>query len=244
MRALALMEARLYLRDPMALPFALALPLVLLLVFGLPEDSSRPSEDFGGQVPLDTVLPSLVLSLSFAMLGAYMLPAFLTEYRVRGVLRRLSTTPLSPAAVLVAHLAINLAVAVAAVLLTLLIGGAALGMAMPENVPGLVLVLVLGASSLFSLGLLIAAVARDAPAAYVLGALFFFPSLFFAGVWLPKEQMSPTLSRIGDFTPLGAFRESLEAAWTGSAPEPLALGVMAVLTLAAGGAAARIFRWE
>ena len=54
------MEARLWLRDPMALPFALGLPLVLLLVFGLPESSREPSEDFGGQVPLDTVLPSLV----------------------------------------------------------------------------------------------------------------------------------------------------------------------------------------
>jgi ABC-2 type transport system permease protein len=244
MKALTRMEARLYLRDPMVLPFALALPLVLLVAFGLPESSSRPSDDFGGQVPLDTVLPSLALSLSFAMLGAYMLPAFLTEYRVRGVLRRLATTPLSPAAVLVAHLAINLAVAVAAVVLTLAIGAAALGMAMPENVPGLVLVLALGASSLFALGLLIAAVARDAPAAYVLGALFFFPSLFFAGIWLPKEQMPDTLSRIGDFTPLGAFRESLEATWTGSAPELLGIAVMAAVTLAAGGAAARLFRWE
>ena len=244
MKALTLMEARLYLRDPMVLPFALALPLVLLLVFGLPESSSEPSEDFGGQVPLDTVLPSLALSLSFAMLGAYMLPAFLTEYRVRGVLRRLATTPVSPAAVLVAHLAINLAVAVVAVLLVLLIGATVLGMAMPENLPGLVLVLALGASSLFSLGLLIAAVARDAPMAYVLGALLFFPSLFFAGIWLPKEQMPDTLSRIGDFTPLGAFRESLEATWTGSAPDTVMLATMAAIALVAGAAAARIFRWE
>jgi ABC-2 type transport system permease protein len=244
MKALTAMEARLYLRDPMALPFALGLPLVLLLVFGLPESSREPSEDFGGKVPLDTVLPSLVLALAFAMLGAYMLPAFLTEYRVRGVLRRLSTTPLSPAAVLVAHLAINLAVAAAAVLLTLLIGAAVLGMAMPDDPAALVLVLALGAASLFSLGLLIAAVARDAPMAYVLGALFFFPSLFFAGIWLPKEQMPDTLSRIGDFTPLGAFRESLEATWTGSGPDPAMLVTMAAITLVAGGAAARIFRWE
>ncbi len=50
-----------------------------------------------------------------------------------------------------------------------------LGMAMPENVPGLVLVLALGAASLFSVGLLIAAVARDATAAYVLGALVLLP---------------------------------------------------------------------
>jgi ABC-2 type transport system permease protein len=130
-----------------------------------------------------------------------------------------------------------------AVVLTLLVG-AALGMAMPDDVPGLVLVLALGAASLFSVGLLIAAVARDATAAYVLGALFFFPSLFFAGIWLPKEQMPSTLSRIGDFTPLGAFRESLEATWTGSGLDPLMLATMAGLVLVAGGAAARSFRWD
>jgi ABC-2 type transport system permease protein len=117
-------------------------------------------------------------------------------------------------------------------------------MAMPENVPGLVLVLALGTASLFSLGLLIAAVARDAPAAYVLGAVFFFPSLFFAGIWLPKEQMPSTLSRIGDFAPLGAFRESLEATWTGTALDPAMLAAMAGVALAAGAVAARTFRWE
>jgi ABC-2 type transport system permease protein len=244
MRALTLTEARLWLRDPMALPFALGLPLVLLIVFGLPDSSREPSEDFGGQVPLDTVLPSLVLSLTLLMLGAYMLPVALTDYRVRGVLRRLATTPVSPAAMLAAHLAINVAVAVAGVALTLVVGAAVLGMAMPADVPGLVLVIALGAASLFSLGLLIAAVARDATSAYVLGALVFFPSLFFAGIWLPKEQMPSTLSRIGDFTPLGAFRESLEATWTGASLDPVMLATMAAIALVAGGTAARIFRWE
>jgi ABC-2 type transport system permease protein len=56
--------------------------------------------------------------------------------------------------------------------------------------------------------------------------------------------MGDTLSRIGDFTPLSAFRESLEETWTGGAPEPLAIAVMAVSALAAGLVATRMFRWE
>ena len=56
--------------------------------------------------------------------------------------------------------------------------------------------------------------------------------------------MPSTLSRIGDFTPLGAFRESLEATWTGSALDPMMLAAMAGIALVAGGIAARIFRWE
>jgi ABC-type Na+ transport system ATPase subunit NatA/ABC-type multidrug transport system permease subunit len=237
-------EARLYMRDAVTLGFVFLLPLALLLAFGIPPDSRRPSEDLGGQIPIDTVLPSMALTLAFGMLGVFALPAYLVDYRVRGVLRRLATTPASPAMLLAAQLVLNLALAAASVALVLAVGAAALGMALPENVPGLVLVLVLGATALLSLGLVIAALAPDTTKAWALGALFFFPSLFLAGLYLPKEQMGSTLSRIGDFTPLGAFRESLEGTWTGSAPEPLALAVMAITTVAAGAAAAKTFRWE
>ncbi len=51
--------------------------------------------------------------------------------------------------------------------------------------------------------------------------------------------MPATLSRIGDFTPLGAFRESLEATWTGSALDPMMLATMAGVALVAGGIAAQ-----
>jgi ABC-2 type transport system permease protein len=244
LRQLTRMEARLYLRDPLTLGFVFLLPLALLLAFGIPPDSRKPSEDFGGQVPIDTVLPSMALSLAFGMLGAFTLPAYLVDYRVRGVLRRLSTTPASPAMMLIAQLLISLALAAVAVVLVIAVGAAALGMTLPGNPPGLLLVLVLGVAALFSLGLVIAAVAPDTAKAGALGALLFFPSLFMAGIYLPKEQMGSTLSRIGDFTPLSAFRESLEATWTGGAPEPLAVAVMTVFTAAAGAAAARTFRWE
>jgi ABC-2 type transport system permease protein len=74
--------------------------------------------------------------------------------------------------------------------------------------------------------------------------LAFFPSLFFAGVWLPKHLMPDLLSRVGDLTPLGAFRESVQDAWVGTTPEPLHLAALTVVAVAAGVAAAKLFRWE
>jgi ABC-2 type transport system permease protein len=76
------------------------------------------------------------------------------------------------------------------------------------------------------------------------GAVIFFPSLFLAGVYLPREQMPVWLARIGDFTPLGAFRVSVEDAWTGAGLDPLRILVMAVTAVAVGALAARLFRWE
>lgn len=226
-------ELKLVLREPVPLAFMLGLPLILLLAFGLAE----PSGD------LDNELASLAVALSFAMLALFMLPGYMTDYRARGVLRRLSTTPVHPARLLTAQLVIQGAFALASVPLVLALG-AALGMAMPAAPLTLVGVLLLGGAALFSLGLLVAALAPDARTAWVFEALLFFPSLFMAGVYLPREQMPGWLARIGDFTPLGAFRVSVEDAWTGAAPDPLLLAALAVTAAAVGTLAARVFRWE
>ena len=94
------------------------------------------------------------------------------------------------------------------------------------------------------MGTLVSAVAPDPKVGYAYSAVFFFPSLFFAGIWLPKEQMPDWLSTFGDFTPLGAFRESLENAFTGASQDPLMLLTLAVTAILAGTVAARVFRWE
>jgi ABC-2 type transport system permease protein len=243
MTALLRTEAKLVLREPIGIAFSLILPLVLIVVFGLPSSSSRPDPGLDGKIPLDTVLPSLALALSFAMLALFMLPGFMTDYRARGILRRLSTTPLHPAKLLLAQTAVQAIIAATSVPLVLAVGGA-LGMAMPQSPAALALVLILGGAALFSLGLIVAALAPDGRTGWAGGAAIFFPSLFFAGVWLPKEEMPHWLSRFGDFTPLGAFRTSVQDAWTGHALDPLVLLALAVVAVGVTGLAARVFRWE
>ena len=128
--------------------------------------------------------------------------------------------------------------------LTLGVGAAWLGMAMPASVGWFALAFTLGTAALFAVGLLIAAVAPTARAANAIGLLAFFPSLFLAGAWLPKHQMPAWLSRIGDLTPLGAFREAVQDAWVGTTPAAAHLLAMAVVAVVAGVTAAKLFRWE
>ena len=47
---------------------------------------------------------------------------------------------------------------------------------------------------------------------------------------------------LGDWTPLGAVRQSTQAAWAGDAPQLLHLAVLAVTLAAAGTLAVRRFR--
>ena len=56
--------------------------------------------------------------------------------------------------------------------------------------------------------------------------------------------MPAWLSRVGDLSPLGAFREAVQDAWVGTTPDPVHLVALAVVTVVAGTAAAKLFRWE
>jgi ABC-2 type transport system permease protein len=56
------------------------------------------------------------------------------------------------------------------------------------------------------------------------------------------KYLPAVLRRIGDFTPLGAFRQAIQAAWAGDTPEPLHLAVLAATFLIAGGLSVRLYR--
>jgi ABC-2 type transport system permease protein len=78
--------------------------------------------------------------------------------------------------------------------------------------------------------------------------------MFAGGVYLPRFLMPEFLVRLGDYTPPGvqALLETwsgdaaVMAATGGTAAPPLAvqLGIMALVAVVAGGAAAKLFRWE
>jgi ABC-2 type transport system permease protein len=244
MRALArltVVETRLMLREVAGPMFTVLLPVALLVVVGLSGSVHEPDPALGGHRGIDTVIPSMSVMLSMAMAAFFMLPVVLSNYRERGVLRRFATTPVRPAAMLGAQLLLNGAVVLFSTLLTVLVGVAALGMRRPD----LLLVgptFLLGVLGLFPIGLLVASVAGSAKAATGYALAMWFPSAFFAGLYVPVEYLPRVLRRIGDFTPLGAFRQAIQAAWAGDVPHPLHLAVLGVSFLVAGGLAVRYYR--
>ena len=159
------------------------------------------------------------------------------------MLRRLETTPVKPVTLLAAQLAVYLSATLVAITLVLVLGSVVHDVAVPGNLAAFTLALVLTGLALVAVGLLLAAVAPSIGGATGFGQLLYFPMLFFAGVWLPREAMPDALQRLGDFTPSGAGVAALRDAATGGWPAPLHLLVLAATAGVAGLLAARWFRW-
>ncbi|MBE3010474.1 ABC transporter permease [Microbispora sp. NEAU-D428] len=242
---LTAVEARLFLREPMAVFFAIVLPVGLLLGLGTTIPGFRDADpSLDGQRFVDAPFTAMMVLLSIVTLGLSVLPGSLVIYRERGVLRRLSTTPVRPGALLAAQLLINVVVSVVATTLTLALGHLILGVPLPGSPWAFVAVFVLGTLTMLTIGLLLAAVAPNARVVQGVGSALMFPLLFLAGMWLPRPLMPEILRRISDFTPTGAFGQGLMDSLGGHVPQPLHLAVLAGWALAAGLAAARLFRWE
>ncbi|MEU6250346.1 ABC transporter permease [Glycomyces sp. NPDC047010] len=234
-------EARLFVRDPLSFALGLLLPTAVLLGLGAIPILREPSEDMGGARFIDYFAPSVIV-MSVAVIGLTNLPAVMAGYREHGVLRRMRTTPVHPAKLLTAQLVVNLLASLVAVALVMAVGRLAFGVPLPGNPLGFAGAFVLGITAVFALGMLVAAVAPTARAASGIATVLFMSVMFFGGVYLPRFMLPDAVARIGDYVPPGV--QSLLDTWNGDAPDGVQLLVMAAVAVAAGAAAARMFKWE
>jgi ABC-2 type transport system permease protein len=221
----------------------LAVPPILLVIFGAIPFYTQRRATLDGYTLLDAYVPILI-GYALALLALTALPMALAGYRERGILRRLQTTPAGPVRVLAAQLIANLAVIASMVILILAVARLGYGVFLPRQAAGFVAAALLGAAAMLSIGLLIAAAAPSAQAAQGIGMVLLFPMMFFAGLFFPIPVMPPFLRHLSHATPLGAAVQALQDAWLGHWPHPLQLLTMAAYAVACGLAAARLFRWE
>jgi ABC-2 type transport system permease protein len=240
---LTLMELKLFLREPHLAFFTIAFPAVLVGILGSIPSFRAPDRGLGGLRVIDLYVP-IAVAFSLVMLGLAIAPAVLAGYRERGILRRLATTPVGPAALLAAQLAMGLLTAVFAALVVLVVGRLAFGVPLPRQPFGYALAFLLAAAAVYAMGLVVAAVAPSARAAQIMSTVFFWPVLFFAGLWIPRGAMPDVLRHVSDFSPLGAGVQALQDATGGAWPSPLQLAVMAAYVVVFGFIAARTFRWQ
>ncbi|MHA6509773.1 ABC transporter permease [Tessaracoccus sp. Y1736] len=219
-------ELRASLRTPEFAAGAIAIPVILYAMFGLPNAD--------GVLPGGTVV-GLVMAVSMCAYGVVSLAIFtfgedVAKERGRGWTRTLSATPLPTWVYLVGKLANALVlgtVIVAAIAsLAFLLGGADLALGTWVQVWLLMLAGVLAFSTL---GFAIAFVARPRAAAMIAN-LVFLPLAFASGFFVPMNQLPQVLRDIAAFLPTFHFGQlahhlvmpaSDVAFWTGAETRPL-----------------------
>jgi ABC-2 type transport system permease protein len=236
-------EARLAWRRPVGLIAGVGIPVLLVVIFGEISAFQQPSAILGGITLFDVYVPILAV-FAMAMIALLGLPVPLASYRELGVLRRLSTTPVPRSWLLAAQGVLQLGIALTALAVIFGVSIAAFGAQAPVSSGGLVLSIALSAAGLFPIGLMVAAVARTANAASVVGRLAFFPLIFFAGLWLPRNLMPALLRDISNYTPLGAAVQAIQSSMLNGFPPAAPLLVLAGYAVVFAFLARRFFRWE
>ncbi|WSW77746.1 ABC transporter permease [Streptomyces sp. NBC_00996] len=236
-------EVRLFCREPGGIFWILVFPTLLLVILGSIPSFRQPNDDFGGLRTVDAYVPVAVL-LGLIVGALQSMPQTLTGYRERGILRRMSTTPVRPSALLSSHMLVYGGAALASALLVLAVGRLGFDVRLPKQPFGYVLALLLALLAALALGSVVSALSRTTKIAGAIGSAVFFPAMFCAGVWLPVQAMPDVLARIVGCTPFGAAAQALNQAAAGHWPSWTHLGVLAVWILLLTGAASRWFRWE
>jgi len=236
-------EGRYAWRVPVGLILGVAIPVLVLVIMGVIPGANKPLKALGGLTLFSTYFPVLI-ALALAFIALMSLPGHLADYRQQGILRRLSTTPVPPSWMLAAQVVINLALAVLALGILVVAGLAGFGLGAPRQPGGFALALVLSIAAMFAVGLWITAIARTPNVAFMIGSLFLYPMLFFAGLYFPQQELPSVVQDIGKWTPLGASVQALQDSMRGLFPSASLLLALAAWAVVFGVLAVRFFRWE
>ena len=235
--AQARLEIELILGNGEQLLVALVLPVLLLVAL---RSVSVPDLGPGARIDLLTpgVLALAVMSTSFT--GQAIATGFDRRY---GVLRLLGTTPLGRSGLLTGKV---LAVLAVQALQVVVVGAIALAFGWQPRASGLLpalLVVALGTAAFVSLAMLLAGTLR-AEATLAVANLVWVLLVAGGGVVVPVSQLPDGLAQVAAALPSGALGEAMRVALVDGRVALVPCVVLLLWTVAAGGAAARWFKWD
>jgi len=181
-------ESKIFTREPMGLIGTLGVPVIIFIVLGR---AVRGSKLRSSSVPESPFNVPILAALLIAVSAVVSLVAIISIYREGGILKRLRTTPLSPATILGAHVFIKLAFTVVSVGLLVLAGF--LPGALEVNLFSFTAALVLGTLSTLTLGFVIASLVPTARFAQPITAAVLYPMVALSGLFFPLDVLSRPL---------------------------------------------------
>jgi len=241
---LMIVQAKLYLREPMSAFFTLLFGPSLLLLLGL-IFGNEPSAATGGVGYLDQSVPAYA-AMIIAIVGLTAVPINSAIRREAGVLRRFSATPLRPVTYFFTDVLVPFVMTLAGILLLVLEGVVVFGVRFEGNLFSLLGGVILGACAFFALGYALVGLIPNARAVVVIGNVVLYPLMIFSGAMVPLDVMPDTVRTIGRYLPLTHLVALLRGLWAGKGWGDYwtAVAVLAGIAIVGTIIVARTFRWE
>jgi ABC-2 type transport system permease protein len=241
---MSLMEAKLFLREPVPAFFTLVFPLLYLFLFGI-ISGNEPTPQFGGERTIDASIPRLT-AVIICITGLMAITMTMSTYRENGILRRLRTTPVSPLVVLIAQVIVVFAMTTLGMLLLVAAGTLVYHVTFEGNAFSVLAGFVLSSLSFFALGFILAGIMPTARSAWVVGMVLLYPMMLLSGAFFTVEILPTAVQKVSAFMPLTYVVNLLCGLWTG---EPwgnhlLDVGVLTGMLLLGIVVSAKTFRWE
>lgn len=196
---------KMFTRDKQVLYFSLVLPVVIILLFGLVLGDYKLAS---GMRYRDFFIPGL-MALTTLQLGVFSVAFIIARYKERGILKKLTTTPLRPADYLGGEILARLTISVLQIFLLLATAILALSFTMRGSYLNFAIISLLGSLVFLALGFMIAGIAKTVETVPAIANMIIFPMLFFGDVFFPIESLPDWLEPVAKLLPIQFLADSL-----------------------------------
>jgi ABC-2 type transport system permease protein len=239
---------RLTARNPRALVFTFAFPLILIVLFSALNGNAKV-DAYGEHIRFAQFYTPAIAIFSLVAACYTSLVLGIATARDQGLLKRVRGTPLPMGIYLGSWVTGAMATGIGAILLLFLVAIPAFGVDIyARTLPAAIVTLLLGAACLASLGVAVASLVKSADQAMPVAQLTFLPVSFISGIWFPLDGAPDWLVHVAHFFPLyhivNAFGSCFVPGSSGSAFNGSDLTAIVIWTAVGLFVAVRRFRWE
>lgn len=239
--ALGRTEVSLFVREPIAIFFSLAFPLILLGFVGAIGGGSIDSE---GVRFIDSYMATMV-GVTAANVGIMGMSIHIAENRGRGALKRYKISPMPAGSYFAAQFITALVVLVISAIALTIVTALVYGFPAQANWGAFALVSLIALYVCMSFGIVLGGLPLPVRSVQVVSAAVFFLMFFSSGSALPRESFPDWLYTLSQYNPLTILNLNLTTEYTGASGNHWpALAALVAVAFGLNLVTARTFDWE
>ena len=240
---LSWIETKVFMREPLGFIGSLAMPVIVFVIFGRAVQSDSGRNASAADAPFNVAILAAML---IAFSAVQSLIAIIAIYREGGILKRLRSTPLSPVAILGAHVLVKLALTAVTLGLLVLAGRRVFPGGLPADLLSFAAAALISTLSILSMGFVLASIVPTARFAQPLGAAVLYPMLALSGLFFSIEQLPRAVRAVALVLPTTHAVSLMQGLWDGEGwvAQWQNVGALALAFVLCIALSTRWFRWE